>query len=216
MSTLEARSVIYFVLIIVLAYVPYKPNQKKLFIGSSRRYAVLVSIWFCIFIYVLAYQVVPYVRLDHRLDWALVLTSLIWFVSPYVVRIFGSAPNIAIADKLARLLIRFDPKMLLTKYFEILFQQSMFVYILFVLLRGVPFWPAVWWFTVFIGVIHLGNIPFTGKKDALFYFYLSLPMSVIFGVLMLHGYVNLTITIHMLFYLVFNGRFWFQNRTSQK
>ena len=200
---------LYLFICILLAYAPYKPNQKKLFIGSSLRYAVLVSVWFSIFIFALGYQIVPYVRLDHRFDWIFPLISLVWFMSPSVVRVFGRQPDLAIADKPARLLIRFERKMFLTKYFEILFQQSMFMYVLFVLLRGVPFWDAIIWFIGIVGIIHLGNIPFTGKKDTLFYFYLSLPMAALFGMLILYGYVNMTIAIHMIFYLVFNGRFWF-------
>ena len=202
-------NILYVFLCIILAYAPYKPNQKKLFIGASLQYAVFVSVWFCICSLALIYPTAVTLLMDHRFDWIFPLMTILWFVSPYVVRKFGSLPNMEIADKPARLLIRFEPKMFLTKYFEILFQQSMFVYVLFVVLTGMTFWSTMVWFTVMIGLIHLGNFPFTGKKDTLFYFYLSLPMAVAFGWLILQGYVAITIAMHMLFYLVFNGRYWF-------
>ncbi|MBP9814142.1 hypothetical protein KBC80_03015 [Candidatus Woesebacteria bacterium] len=206
---------LYVFLWMIAAYAPYKPNQKKLFIGASHGYAWLVSIWFTICIVALMYPTIPFIRIDNRFNWVFPFITIIWFVSPYIVRRFGREPKATLSDSPARLLIRFESKIFMTKYFEILFQQSMFIYILFVLLRGQPFWMTIVSFIVIIGMIHLGNFPFTGKKDTLFYFYLSLPMAAVFGILILNGYVSITIAIHMIFYLVFNGRYWFarQNRT---
>lgn len=211
---LDMNSTFYLICILLLAYAPYKPNQKKLFIGASVGYALFVSVWFSVFIGLLVYPMISHIPLNHAMDWVFPFITMLWFVSPYVIRKFGHEPNIELSDKPARLLIRFEPKMFLTKYFEILFQQSMFLYILFVVLQGLSFWIVISWFVVIVGMIHLGNLPFTGKKDALFYFYLSLPMAAIFGILILNGYVFITIAIHMVFYLVFNGRYWFTKLES--
>lgn len=206
----DIRSVMYLFFCIIFAYAPYKPNQKKLFISTSLWYAVFVSVWFVIWSVFLVVPVFPRIVINRNTVPLFFAMSILWFLSTLLVRRYGHEPPKNISEAPSRLLIRFEPQMFFTKYFEILFQQSMFLYIIFVLLRGLSEIQVIGWFTIVVGVIHLGNIPFTGKKDAMFYFYLSLPTAVLFGWLILHGYVFITTTLHMLFYLVFNGRHWFR------
>lgn len=198
----------------VLAYALYKPRQKKLFTRASLRYAIGVSVWFIIFTCLLVIPAVKNISVNYTVLPLLIFVSIIWFLSPTLVRIFGHEPPKGLSQAPARLLIAFESRVYLTKYFEILFQQSIFVYILFILLYGMSVPGTLIWFTVIIGIIHLGNLPFTGKKDTLYYLYLSLPMAVLFGYLILRGYVFVTISLHMLFYLVFNGRHWFRFNKS--
>jgi len=47
------------------------------------------------------------------------------------------------------------------------------------------------------------------KKWALFYTALSIPMAIIFGYMILGGFVFITASIHLLFYLIFNATYWF-------
>lgn len=209
MSQDELSSVVYLVVIMMVTYLFYKPNQKKLFLRASNRYVVFVSMWFFIWSAALVSQAYMHLVMNWYTAPLFIAISALWFVSPYLVRLYGHAPDPSLSESPTRILIRFEPKIYVAKYFEILFQQSMFVYILFVLLFGMPYWQIILWFTLIVGFIHLLNFPFTGAKDTLFYFYLSLPMAILFGILILQGNVFISMIIHLVFYLTFNGRHWF-------
>lgn len=199
----------YLMFCIFAAYCLYKPRQKRLFLRASAGYAVFMSGWFILFS---AMLIVP--SLDLLPIWWSVFPlfffySLVWLLSPYIVRLWGSAPPKKLSEKPATLLIRFEPRIFLTKYFEIIFQQSVFVYLLAVILAGQPLLDKLGWFVTIIALIHLGNLPFTGRRDTMFYFYLSIPMAILFGWLIVNGYVFVAASIHITFYLLFNGRHWF-------
>jgi len=83
------------------------------------------------------------------------------------------------------------------------------VWLIFVVLIGIPKITSIYLFTLIIVIIHLGNLFFMDKKWALFYTVLSIPMAIIFGNMILQGFVLLTTSIHLLFYLIFNATYWF-------
>ena len=100
------------------------------------------------------------------------------------------------------------------KYFEVLFQESTFLFLLFVALAGLPVLTTLLLFTLIVGVIHLGNLFFMDRKWALFYTLLSIPMAFGFGYLISQGLVLITASIHLIFYLAFNTRYWFDTKYS--
>jgi len=106
-------------------------------------------------------------------------------------------------------MVKFESPSMTIKYFEVVFQQSTFLYLLFVALIDLPKNTNIFLFTVVITAIHLGNLLFMDKKWALFYTVLSIPMAIIFGNMILQGFVLLTTSIHLLFYLIFNATYWF-------
>jgi len=138
-------------------------------------------------------------------------TTLLWFIFPKIIRFFGKYPSWYLKNKKnnVRFMVKFESPSMTIKYFEVVFQQSTFLYLLFVALIDLPKNTNIFLFTVVITAIHLGNLLFMDKKWALFYTVLSIPMAIIFGNMILQGFVLLTTSIHLLFYLIFNATYWF-------
>ena len=144
------------------------------------------------------------------------ITTLLWFTFPRIIRHYGTYPSLYLKDKKNndRFMVRFELPSMTVKYFEVLFQQATFLFLLFVVLSGSQKITSIFLFTLIIVIIHLGNLFFMNKKWALFYTVLSFPMAIIFGYMILNGFVLLTVSIHLLFYLIFNASYWFS--PSQK
>jgi hypothetical protein len=142
-----------------------------------------------------------------------IITTLIWFIFPKLIRLYGTYPNSYLKDKKGntRFMVRFELPSMTIKYFEVLFQQATFLFLLFVVLIGIPKITSIYLFTLIIVIIHLGNLFFMDKKWALSYTVLSIPMAIIFGNMILQGFVLLTTSIHLLFYLIFNASYWFSS-----
>ena len=139
------------------------------------------------------------------------ITTLLWFTFPRIIRHYGKYPSLYLKDKKNndRFMVRFELPSMTVKYFEVLFQQATFLFLLFIVLTNLPKISNIFLFTLIIIIIHLGNLFFMNKKWALFYTVLSIPMAIIFGNMILQGFVLLTTSIHLLFYLIFNASYWF-------
>ena len=139
------------------------------------------------------------------------ITTLIWFLFPKIIRHYGKYPNSYLKDKKGniRFMVRFEYPTMTIKYFEVLFQQVTFLFIIFVALSGLPTATLISLFTMIVVIIHLGNLLFMDYKWALLYTFLSIPMALLFGFLINQGLVLVTAGIHLAFYLVFNAKYWF-------
>lgn len=143
-------------------------------------------------------------------------TTLIWFLFPKVIRRYGKYPHSYFQDKTGntRFMVKFELPSMTVKYFEVLFQQATFLFLLFVVLGGLSITTVIFLFTIIVAVIHLGNLFFLERKWALFYTLLSIPMAIGFSYLISQGLVLLTASMHLAFYLAFNARYWFDNKYS--
>jgi len=141
-----------------------------------------------------------------------ITTTLVWFIFPKIIRLFGKYPSLYLKDKKnnTRFMVRFELPSMTIKYFEVLFQQTTFLYLLFIVLIDLPKITSIFLFTLIIVIIHLGNLFFMDKKWALFYTVLSFPMAIIFGQTILQGLILFTVSLHLLFYLIFNASYWFK------
>ena len=98
------------------------------------------------------------------------------------------------------------------KYFEILCQQGLFVYTLFVVMNAQTELSKVILFFICNILLHIANLLFMGKKETMFFVYWSIPMGIVFGYLLIHGYIFFTGSLHMIFYLVVNGSLWLRKK----
>lgn len=203
------------IFVAILANLPYKG---KLFENFK-----LKTFLVCITSFATGAFVLIYVSKDNFLTslnfvslFIFIVVFLFWFLSPYIFRFFGKYPKRYINDpeNKIRFLAKFELHSMTIKFFEVLFQQSMFIYLLFSVLNFESFSTNLPLFVFMVAVIHLGNLPFLGTKWTLIYTALSIPMAFIFGYLILKGHIFITISIHLLFYLWFNGRLWFQKKYS--
>lgn len=142
------------------------------------------------------------------------ITTLIWFLFPRLVRHYGKYPSLYLKykKKNTRFMVRFEYPSMTIKYFEVLFQQATFLFLIFVVLAGLPIVPVIMIFTLIVVAIHLGNLIFMDYKWALFYCALSIPMALLFSFMINQGLILLTASIHLAFYLFFNARYWFDSK----
>lgn len=140
---------------------------------------------------------------------AFLATSVLWIAAPWLVRTYGEYPKEVIEKHPKWFGLRCEPRTFYLKYFEVLFQQSTFLYILSTVLADGYIPVRLIGFTLIIAIFHLVNLMFISRKEGMIFFWFSIPMGIIFGYLILHGYIFITYTIHLWFYLIFSGRYWF-------
>lgn len=202
--------ILFLLLVLVVANIAYKG---KTFDNTSWGRVIILSLWFIICSLIL---LVPNSRnilisINYLTISIFSLVTLCWFFAPKLIRKYGEFPTFYFKNKKnnTRFIAKFELPSMTIKYFEVLFQQSTFLYLLFVLLNNFPKNNLILVFTLIIVLIHLGNLFFMDYKWALFYTLLSIPMAIIFGNLILQGLILLTTSIHLIFYLIFNARYWF-------
>lgn len=202
--------IFFLLLVLAVANVAYKGRTLN---KTSLNRVVALSLWFivCSFVLLGANYQKLLVTFNFTTVGIFIITTLVWFLFPKLIRLYGTYPNSYLKDKKGntRFMVRFELPSMTIKYFEVLFQQTTFLFLLFVLLIDLQKITSIFLFTLIITIIHLGNLFFMDKKWALFYTILSFPMAIIFGYMILNGYVLLTICIHLLFYLIFNATYWF-------
>lgn len=209
--TITVLNFLFLIYVLAIANIAYKG---KAFDKTNWNRVVALSIWFIICSFILLR--VNYQKLLITINFItvelFVATTLIWFLFPKLIRLYGKYPSSYLKDKKGntRFMVRFELPSMTIKYFEVLFQQATFLFLLFVVLTGLPKITIIFLFTLIIVIIHLGNLFFMDRKWALFYTVLSFPMAIIFGYMILNGFVLLTASIHLLFYLLFNAFYWFQ------
>ncbi len=209
MSTIIFQ-LLFLLIVLGVGNIGYKG---KSFDGTQWKKIALLSGWFIVCSLILLwnhYRIIS-VSLDFVTLGIFAFVTMLWILSPVIIRRIGSYPDWYLKDKTgnARFMVRFEYPSMTVKYFEVLFQQASFLYIIFIILSGLPEFTLVLRFTFIVAVIHLGNLLFFHYKWALFYFALSIPMALLFGLLIHRGLIFITTSVHLLFYLVFNARYWF-------
>lgn len=207
---MEWGKFIYLLAIVFIGYLPYKSIQRFRNGGLaniSTRLAVGMSLWFLILSTLLVFQT-PNIIINTSLFPLLFfgVTVLIWIVTPWILRRIGTLPDKIITENPTSFLIRTQPKMFLLKFFEVLFQQAKFSYLLFIVLGDLPFVSRLIWFTGIVSLLHLYNVYFV--RAAWLFFFVSIPMGPLFSLLIVNGYIFIAITIHLWFYLLFVSRHW--------
>jgi len=91
-----------------------------------------------------------------------IMITLIWFTFPMIIRHYGTYPSLYLKDKKNndRFMVRFELPSMTVKYFEVLFQQATFLFLLFMVLTNLPKISNIFLFTLIIIIIHLGNLFF--------------------------------------------------------
>lgn len=209
--------IFFLLLVLAVANVAYKGRT---FNETSWNRVIALSLWFIVCSLVLLginYQKLL-VTFNFTTVGIFIITTLVWFLFPKLIRLYGTYPNSYLKDKKGntRFMVRFELPSMTIKYFEVLFQQVTFLFLLFVVLVGLPKMTSIFLFTLIVAIIHLGNLFFMNKKWALLYFVLSIPMAILFGFMILQGFVLLTASIHLLFYLIFNASYWFTPNANIK
>jgi hypothetical protein len=210
---------VYLLIVVILGYAPYKILQRASPRGLTditSATAILLASWFLILSTVLFIQSGSAVlSMTAGTVTTAVITTLVWFLSPFFIRRFGTFPQELTKEKPNWFVVRFDPPTFYLKFFEVIFQQIKFLFMLFVVLAGFSYMSQVAWFTLIIGFFHLQNMYFIPKKEAMIFFILSFPGALLFSVLILRGYFLIALSIHLWFYLIFAGYPWFQKKYAK-
>ena len=213
--TATALNLLFLLFVLGIANIAYKG---KTFDKTTWNRILLLSLWFIICGCILLgfnYQKL-HITFNYFTVGSFSITTLAWFLFPKIIRRYGTYPHAYFKDKTGntRFMVKFELPSITVKFFEVLFQQSTFLFLLFVALEGLPMSTTTLLFTLIVAVIHLGNLFFMDRKWALFYTLLSIPMAFGFGYLISQGLVLITASLHLIFYLVFNARYWFDTKYS--
>ena len=209
--------IIYFLIVSIVAYLLYKGKN---FDGVSWKRAAALSIRFIICALLLLW--INYKNTSFLLNLITISTflsiTILWFLFSKIIRLYGTYPTVFLNEPKnnMRFIVRFEIPSMTIKYFEILFQQVTFLYLLFVVLGNLESSAKIFAFTLIVAIFHLGNFLFMHHKWVLFYFVLSIPMAIIFGYMISQGFVLLTTSLHLAFYLVFNARYWFSEKRVRR
>jgi len=209
MNTLILQT-LFFLVIAVITYLPYKGKDFK---NVSWRRALILSVLFLLSSTIFVVEIYQnlYINLNLITLGIFTLVTLLWFFTPKIIRFYGKYPKVFLEEKIneMRFLAKLEPRTMTIKYFEVLFQQAGFLFIFLKILGNLPIDNRILLFTLIVGIFHLGNILFMHAKWTLIYFALSVPMAIVFGYMISQGFILLTASIHLAFYLIFNARYWF-------
>lgn len=208
------REFFYLGLIFILANLPYKGKR---FIRPSWKEAIHISLWFflCSLFFLVPALPVSYIVIDRFQVFLFLGATIVWFAVPAIVKRCGSYPKQYIDENPDRYLVRCELPAYFLKYGQVMFQQASFLYLLFVALPALRAPSNILWFVIIVSVAHLCNLFFIAKKWALIFFLLSVPMVVLFGFLLMDGYILITVSIHLLFYPFMNIFYWRPFRLSK-
>jgi len=203
-------NLLFLLLVLGVGNIAYKGRT---FDKTSWGRVIMLSVWFvvCSLILLTGNFHRLFVTLNLATLGVFTTITLTWILFPKLIRIYGKYPSLYLKDKEGntRFMIRFEYPSMTIKYFEILFQQASFLFLIFVVLAGLSQITVIYLFTLIVAIIHLGNLLFFDYKWALFYFALSIPMALLFSFMISQGLVLITASIHLAFYMIFNARYWF-------
>jgi len=196
----------FLLLIYVAAYLPYKG---KVTTDISSGKTLFLSISFLVWAGVL-YIFTPHSIFSYRpvVLFLFGTTIFCWFYAPFFIPRLGVKPTAYIQRNQKRYLVQFDIKTYFIKFCEVLFQQAGFLYALFAVFTASDQTTKLIWFTIFIALIHTGNFLFMDEKSAFVFTILSIPGAIVFGFLILNGYILLATSIHLVFYLLMSTYHW--------
>jgi len=205
------KEILFFVILMTVVYLPYK---RRTFVGISWFRAILQSALFIVGSALLVLpntEIIVFIYTPISIGLFLLVTAA-WFSSTWYVRRFGKKPVEYIKEHPFRFTVRFEYRVMLMKYFEILFQQAQLLYVFFVLLSFISYGSykliLFFCFIVITHFIHICLMP--DRKAAIFWLKASVPMGVLFGPLLLSGHVLITTSIHIMAYMFFIS-YWFPN-----
>ena len=153
----------------------------------------------------LVQEIIPYSLLTIPV---FALVTIIWFMWPQIINQYGTYPTYYLKHEPMRFLARFDQKVTVIKYFEVLLQNIGFLFLVFVVFRDLGTWQLYAVFLTVVIVMHAANYFVMPAKWATFYFLLSIPMAPLFLWLIQNGLVLVAASIHLMFYVVYNSYFW--------
>jgi hypothetical protein len=209
---------IFLLFIIIIGYLPYKLLQRRRpegLNGLPIQITISLAVWFVFLSRVLILSVEKVnISITAFTFIILVPTIISWFMAPFIIRKIGIEPKDIIQNKRSWFIVRFDPATFYLKFLEVIFQQVKFVYMIFAVLIGLSVFDQIIWFTLIIAFFHFNNLFFLPKREALLFFFLSFPMGVLFSYLIINGYLFITISIHLWFYLLFAGSFWLRKNQA--
>lgn len=207
---MEWGKLAFLLAIILIGYLPYKTILKLRNDGLSTitlRFSLLMSAWFIVLSLLLLFQIQNFsVNASTLPVVGFVITTAIWCLAPWTLRHIGKYPTEIIKSKPKWYLLRTEPKTYILKYCEVLFQQTQFAYLLFEVFGGMTFISRLWWFTGIVGFLHIFNIFFV--PSGWLFFLMSIPMGPLFSWFILNGYISITTTIHLWFYLLLVSWYW--------
>lgn len=141
----------------------------------------------------------------------LLLTYLIAFLTYYFSHKYLSKPNRLIEKYKDQYFIRMDYRYLVSKSFDIFFQQTLVaVLVILLLLQGLALLEIILIFVFIFGIIHVINIPVAGKLFGIYYFIASIIGALLFPILILNvdGGLLYSYALHFFFYTISAVFFW--------
>lgn len=202
----------FLLIIIIIGYAPYKLLQKFKNDGLndiSPLVSFFLALWFIILSAALLIQSTgAFIKTSPAALFLFVTTTTVWVFAPFVVRKFGSPPIKLIQRRKGTFVLRLEPKTFYLKYFEVIFQQVKFLFMLAVVFSAFPYELKIFWFVAIIGFFHFNNIFFLPKGEGWVFFALSFPMAIFFSWMILNGWILVTTSIHLWFYILLGGYPW--------
>lgn len=200
-----------FILLVTIVYLPYK---WRTFVGVSWLRVLVQCALFIIGSGLLLFSNIHSIPLvfSPLIVSLLLLITIIWFSMPWYVRRFGTKPEEYIKRHPFQFVVRFEYRVMIMKYFEIIFQQAQLLYVMFVLFGSIQntFYKLLSFFSFVIFVHYINIYLMPDRKAAIFWLKASIPMGLVFGPLLLSGHVLVTTSIHLLAYL-FYVSYWMPN-----
>lgn len=207
---MEWGKLAFLLVIILIGYLPYKTILKFRKDGLSSLplwLAFLMASWFLVLSTILILQTTSILINVSSLHIAgLGITIAFWFFAPWALRRFGAYPSKMLGVNPKWYILRAEQKTFFLKFCEICFQQTKFAYLLFVVFGTMPLISRMWWFTGIMGFLHIFNIFFV--PSGWLFFLMSIPMGPLFSWFILNGYISITTTIHLWFYLLLVSWYW--------
>lgn len=209
---MDLEKLFYLLIIVLIGYLPYKTLQRFLKGGLNDVPwwgTTLLSIWFIFLSTILLSDVDRSVILvTPFLLASFIVTTALWITTPAILRRIGSYPASVVQAKPQWFLVRAEPRTFFLKFFEVLFQQAKFLFLLTVVLTELSDTSKIFWFAFIVAIFHLNNFFFLYKREAFLFFFMSIPMGFLFSYLILHDFVIMTTLIHLWFYLLFVSWYW--------
>ncbi|MBP9691000.1 hypothetical protein KBD81_02870 [Candidatus Woesebacteria bacterium] len=211
------NSFLYLVLVLLIAYAPYKYIQRfGDLMNITFQNALLASTVMSVSVLLLLTDIA---QSAISLNGILISTSgaifLSWFAIPYIFPKLGQYPTQLISPPNGIILASVRFPLFLVKFVEVILQEVVFLYVIFVVMGNLNFYERIFAFTGALMVMHFINILFTtNKKLAVIVVFLSIPMGIVFGVLILKGYFLLSVALHLAFYVSITSYAWFGKRLA--
>lgn len=213
---MDWNTFLYLILLICITYAPYKflQSRRGLLDISFRKAAVLATIFLISILLLLKDVHLSSIETNLYIFTGLGIVVVLWFCAPRLLPLIGSYPSKILKPPSKLVIISAHPPILYLKCIEVIFQEVFFLYLLSVVLDGFPFADQIIWFTIINLLIHALNIVFVRHIIVLWITIVSIPMGLLFSYLILHGYILVTLMIHLGFYLVLTTYYWTNTRYS--